>query len=47
MELVEIGEYELFMKERVELYLVIGLYKIVVLRLVFDDIFLLVLGSFF
>lgn len=30
MELVEIGEYELFMKERVELYLVIGLYKIVV-----------------
>lgn len=31
MELVEIGEYELFMKERVELYLVIGLYKIVVL----------------
>lgn len=31
MELVEIGEYELFMEERVELYLVIGLYKIVVL----------------
>lgn len=32
MELVEIGEYELFMKERVELYLVIvWLYKIVVL----------------
>lgn len=47
MEPVEIGEHELFMKERVESHSVTGLYKTVAVQLVSDDTFLLVLGRLF
>lgn len=48
MEPVEIGEHELFMKERVESHSVTAwLYKTVALQSVSDDAFLLALGSLF
>lgn len=47
MEPVEIGEHELFMKERVESHSVTGLYKTVALQSVSDDTFLLALGNLF